>query len=482
MGLNITQKLFASHLVAGGSEPRPGQTVTIRISQTLAHDESAEAVLAHLDRLGAGRTRCDLSIFYVDHDLLAATRNAFERNRALRAAAQRRGAYLSRPGNGVSHQVHLERMATPGRTLLGAAAHTRAVGAVGMLAMVSGVADVAAAMAGEALRVVVPEVIRVALHGKARPFIAAQDIGLELIRRRGVGGCTGRVLEFDGPGARAMGVYERATVADLCGALGCVAAIFPSDEKTRIFLQRQRRSKSWRRLEPDADASYTQTETVDLGALEPLVLCSASTVEIRPVRELTGDPVQEVVVGPCTSGTIRDLLTLAGLVRGKKVHADCTFTVSPASRQTLEILARSDSSESGGSLADLVSAGVRLVESGCGACERPHGLPDGSTSARTSVGFLGAAAGGRVLVVSPETAAACAIHGQVTDPRKLRRPPRVKLHRQLPVDDSMIIKPTRAEPRARDGSRPARPAALTRPDETARVRVARRVARPAAAR
>lgn len=467
MGLNITQKLIASHLVETGGEPCPGQEAAIRISQTLAHDETAGAVLEHLDRLGAGRTRCDLSVFYVDHEIQPSSGAAFERQRALRAAAQRRGAFVSRPGNGVSHHVHLERMATPGRTLLGAASHARAVGAVGMLAMVSSADAVAAAMAGEPLRLVVPETVRVALHGKARPFVSPHDIGLELIRRRGVGGCGGLALEFDGPGARAMGVYERATLADLCGALGCVAALFPSDEKTRTFFQRQRRSKSWRRLEPDADAGWAQTEVIDLGALEPLALCVGASIEVRPVRELSGDPVQEVAVGPCTGGSIRDLLTVAGLVRCKKVHADCTFSVSPASRQALEVLARSTSGESDGGLADLISTGVRIVECGCGPCERSHHLPDGGTQVRTSVGLEARPANGaRVLVVSPETASACAIHGQVADPRRLRRPPRVKLQRQLPIDDSMIVKPARGEPRGRDAARPAARQKATAPTKS----------------
>jgi aconitate hydratase len=315
-----------------------------------------------------------------------------------------------------------------------------------MLALSADAVEVAAAMAGEPFQFTVPKVLRILLQGKSRPFISPKDIGLELIRRRGVAGVTGYALEFDGAGARALGVYERATIANLGATLGAVTTVFPSDEKTRIFLQRERRSKSWRRIEADNDATYDETETIDLGALEPLVLCGHGQGEVRPVRELQGEPVHEVNVGSCANASIRDLIALAGVMKGKKVHPDCVFTVSPSSRQALEVLARGEGIDSSGSLADLISAGVRILESGCTHCNRPSCLPKGSNSVRTFVSLNPCDDGNKVFVVSPETAAACAINGQVTDPRKLRRPPRIKLPRQLPVDDSMIIKPHQSDP------------------------------------
>lgn len=440
MGLNITEKLIASQLVEG--EPEVGRFVTLRINQTLAHDVTGPLVLSLFDQLTAERIQTDLSIFYVDHQLVPTTVEAVERLRYLRAAAHHAGAHFSRPGNGISHHVHLERMATPGRTLLATSGHCQVLGAASMLALTADAVELAAAMAGEPYRWRVPEVFRVHLHGKSKPFISAKDIGLELLRRRGLGGLAGYVVEFDGPGARALGVYERATIAHLGPALGALTTVFPSDEKTRIFLQRQRRSKSWRRIEADNDAIYAQSEDVDLGALEPLVMCStAGEGEVRLVREVQETPIQEVLVGSCASGSIRDLMSLAGIMRGKKVHPDCTFTISPSSRQALEALARGEAD--GGSLADLIAAGVRILETSCGPCEARRCLPHGSGSVRTFLTDCPVERDAEVYIVSPETAAACAIHGQLTDPRKLRRPPKVKLPRQLQVDDSMIIKPPR---------------------------------------
>ncbi len=441
MGLNITQKLIASQLLDGTIET--GQVVSVNITQTLAHDVTGPLVLSAFEQLGIPNIRCDLSVFYVDHDIHPTTQAAFEQQRYLRDAARRFGGHYSRPGNGMSHHVHMERMAAPGRTLLGAAGHTQMLGAVGMLALSASAEEVAAAMAGNPLRLTVPEVARVVLHGKPRPFVSPKDIGLELIRRRGLAAFSGRVLEFDGPGSRALGVYERATIANLGPSLGALTTVFPSDEKTKIFLQRQRRSKSWRRIEADPDATYEEVESIDLGALEPLVLCSTEPCEVRPVREVQGQPIQEVIVGSCANASSRDLLALAGIMRGKKVHVDCTFSINPSSRQALEVLARIGTSDSSGGLADLVSAGVRLLESACGPCERQQCLPLGSGSVRTFIGSQSHDPDARVFVVSPETAAACAIHGEITDPRKLRRPPKIKLPRQMPVDDSMILKPQR---------------------------------------
>lgn len=455
MGLNITQKLVTSQLVEG--EPLTGNIVSLRINQTLAHDVTAPLVLAQFEQLQVEHIKCDLAVFYVDHDILPSNPEIVERHRYLRFAAQHFGAHFSRPGNGSCHHVHLERMATPGRTLLGASGHTQTVGAIGMLALSADAVEIAAAMAGEPFQFTVPKVLRVVLQGKSRPFISPKDIGLELIRRRGVAGVTGFALEFDGAGARALGVYERATIANLGATLGAVTTVFPSDEKTRIFLQRERRSKSWRKIEADSDATYEETESVDLGALEPLVLCASSPTEVRPVRELQGAPVHEVNVGSCANASIRDLIALAGVMKGKKVHPDCTFTVSPSSRQALEVLARGEGIDSSGSLADLISAGVRILESGCNHCDRPSCLPTGSTSVRTFVSFKPCDDGNQVFVVSPETAAACAINGQLTDPRKLRRPPRIKLPRQLPVDDSMIIKPQRSDLDGNFASNPVTP-------------------------
>lgn len=476
MGFNVVQKLIAAHLIEG--DPAPGRTVTVRVAQTMAHDQTGPRVLEHFDLLPAERIKCDLSIFYVDHDLTPGTPEAVERLAAMREGARRVGAHFSRPGNGLGPLIHLERFAVPGRTLVGAGAHTQILGAAAMLALSGEAVEVAAVMAGEPFELPVPEVLRVTLLGKPRPFVSPKDIGLELLRRRGPGGLAGKAIELDGLGARALGVYERATIAATGPALGAMTTVFPSDEKTRIFLQRQRRSKSWRRIEADADATYQDEEVIELGALEPLALVGAGEPEVRPVRELAGRSVHEVLLGSCASGSARDILTVAALLRGKKVHPDCTFSIAPGTRQALEVLAREGSGEGGKALADLVSAGVRILESGCGPCVAAHPLPPGSISVRTFSHPGCRPDGAELVVVSPETAAACAIHGQVVDPRRLKRPPKVKLPRQLPVDDSMIVRPARE--RARKGSRPRpsqAPAAIEAAEleEAMRAEVVRRL-------
>lgn len=441
MGHNIIQKLVASHIDEG--EPNPGETVSLRVSQTLAHDITGPLVLTQFKELGVEKIRCDLAAFYVDHHVSTTNLEIIERHQFLRSAAHLCGAHYSRPGNGLSHHVHLERLAVPGRTLLGAAGHAQTLGAVGMLAHSADAVEVAAAMAGEPFRFIIPNVIRVKLHGRSRPFVSPKDIALELIRRRGVDGLAGLAIEFMGPAVRGLGVYERATIANMGAVLGAATTVFPSDEKTRIFLQRQRRSKSWRRIEADNDAEYQDMEDIDLGALEPLAMCSPPPGTVKPVREIHGRPVQEVIVGSCSNASVRDMCAVAGMVKGKKVHPDCIMTVSPGSRQALEVLSRGDTGDSGGTLADLISAGVRVLESSCGPCDAPTALTHGKASVRTFAHLRPDETDDLVYVVSPETAVACAIHAEVTDPRKLRRPPRIKLPRQLPVDDSMIIKPNR---------------------------------------
>ena len=455
MGFNVVQKLIAAHLVEG--DPSPGKAVSIRVIQTLAHDVTGPRVLEHFQQLGADRIKCDLSIFYVDHDLAPLTQEAVDSAATMREAARRAGAHFSRPGNGLGLLVHLERFAVPGRTLVGAGAHTQILGAAGMLALSGEALEVAAVMAGEPLEVTAPEVVRVVLLGKPRPFVSPKDIALELLRRRGPGGLAGKAIEIDGPGARTLGVYERATVAAMGPALGAMTTMFPSDEKTRIFLQRQRRSKSWRRIEADTDATYQGEEVVDLGALEPLALVGGDSPEVRPVRELGGRPVHEVLLGSCANGSARDILTVAAMLRGKKVHPECTFAIAPGTRQALEVLAREGTGEGGKALADLISAGVRILENGCGPCLARHRLPAGSISVRTFAHPSQRNDEVEVVVVSPETAAACAIHGEITDPRKLRRPPRVKLPRQLPVDDSMIVRPGRERARRAGSTKPSQP-------------------------
>lgn len=455
MGLNITQKLISSQLLAG--EPEAGQTVSLNINQTLAHDVTAPLVLSHFEVFGLDKINCDLAAFYIDQDILPQSSETLKRHRYIRALACRIGAHFSRPGNGTCHHVHLERMATPGRALLGADGETQTLGAVGMLAFAADAVEVAAAMAGTPHQLVVPPVLRVLLHGKPKPFISPKDIALELLRRRGVGGTTGYLLEFDGPGARALGVYERATIANIGSTLGAVTTVFPSDEKTKIFLQRQRRSKSWRRIEADNDAEYQETESVDLAALEPMCFVATENPSVRPVRELQDAPIDEVIVGSCANASVRDLLALGAIMRGKKVNVETTFMVSPSSRQALEVLARGDGRDSNGALADLISAGVRILESGRGSCQQNACLSHLVGSVRTFIDVPEIGELGTIYVTSPETAAASAVNGQLTDPRKLRRPPRIKLPRQLPVDDSMIIKPSRVELRDDNAPTPALP-------------------------
>jgi aconitate hydratase len=437
VSLNVIQKLIGAQLVTG--EAVAGSTVSMRINQTLADDRVAATVLDQLQERGVERVQCDIAAFYVDHHIVPHDWGLAQQHRRVRAEASRFGALFSRAGNGTGHCVHLERVAMPGRTLLGATERTTSLGAVGMLALPAEPATLAAAMAGEPYQFEVPRTARVQLHGRPRPFISPLDVGLELLRRHGVGGLQGYALEFDGAGARPLGVYERAAIASVSTTLGAVTAVFPSDEKVRIFLQRQRRSKAWRRLEADQGASYDLVEDIDLAALEPLVAShGAEGLVVRPVRELQGEPVGAVHVGARGGASLRDLLVLAGIMRGKKVSADCVLTVSPGSRQSLEVLARYDE---GGGLADLISAGVRMLECGCLPAESLLGAQPAEQGGRACTELTDGAGGNFPLfVMSPETAAATAIQGEIGDPRRLRRPPRVKLPQQLPIDDSMIMK------------------------------------------
>ncbi len=434
---SVTARVLREHLVSGALEP--GEKVAIRIDQTLTQDATGTMAYLQLEALGVPRVRTELSVSYVDHNTLQTDFMNADDHRYLRSVAARHGVLFSRAGNGICHQVHLERFAAPGKTLLGSDSHTPTAGGMGMVAIGAGGLDVALAMAGEPFTLTAPEVVGVRLTGALPPWVSAKDVILELLRRLTVKGGVGRVFEYFGPGVRGLSVPERATITNMGAELGATTSVFPSDSATRRFLDAQGRGAAWRELAPGTVRDFHRVERLDLGVLEPLAAAPHSPDAVRPVAELAGTPVQQVCIGSCTNSSYRDLMTVAGILRGRRVHPDVSLTISPGSRQVLGMIAAN------GALADLVAAGARVLEATCGPCiGMGQAPPSGGVSLRTfNRNFKGRSGtkDASVFLVSPETAAASAVAGAVADPRALGAPPRVKAPARYLVDDAMILPP-----------------------------------------
>ncbi|NOZ29648.1 MAG: aconitate hydratase [Chloroflexi bacterium] len=437
MGQSLTHKVLESHLISG--ELRPGQEIAIRIDQTLTQDASGTTAYLHFEALGIPRVRTELSVSYVDHNTLQTGFESADDHRFLQTIAARYGIYFSRPGNGICHQVHLERFARPGRTLLGSDSHTPTAGGMGMLAIGAGGLDVAIAMGGGAYYLVMPRVLGVHLTGQLPPWVSAKDVILELLRRLSVKGGVGYIIEYFGEGVRSLDVPARSTITNMGTELGATTSIFPSDEETLRYLRAQQREEVWIPLEADPDAAYDRVIEIDLSDLEPLIACPSSPDNVVPVREVAGRPVAQVCVGSCTNSSYPDLMKVAGILRGRHVHPNVSMTLSPGSRQVYTMIARN------GALADLIAAGVRVLESACGPCVgMGQAPPTGAISLRTfNRNFPGRSGtpGDQVYLCSPETAAAAAITGVITDPRDLGDPVPASLPERYAVDDSMIIPP-----------------------------------------
>lgn len=437
MAYSITYQILADHLVAGNL--CPGEEIGLRIDQTLTQDATGTMAYLQLEALGINRVKTRLSVSYVDHNTLQGSFENADDHRYLQSVAARYGIYFSRPGNGICHQVHLERFGVPGQTLLGSDSHTPTGGGLGMLAMGAGGLDVAVAMAGQPFFLTAPEVLKVILTGELPPWVGAKDIILELLRRLTVKGGVGKVLEYCGPGVEKLSVPERATIANMGAELGATSSVFPSDEITRRFLKSQGRESQWRPLGPEPGAVYHEEITINLSELEPLAACPHSPDRVETIAGLGPVAVDQVAIGSCTNSSYQDLLLVSKILQGKLVHPGLNLVVSPGSRQVLRQLAES------GALAELIASGARLLESACGPCiGMGQAPPSGGVSVRTfNRNFAGRSgtADASIYLCGPAAAAATALKGVLTDPRELGPFPELPEPPRFIADDRMIIPP-----------------------------------------
>ncbi|MCD6171400.1 MAG: aconitate hydratase [Thermoplasmata archaeon] len=438
--MNLTQKILSEHLVEG--ELEAGNEIGIKIDQTLTQDATGTMVYLELEAMGIKKIKTELSVSYVDHNTLQTDFRNADDHRYLQSIASKYGIYFSRPGNGICHQIHLERFALPGKTLLGSDSHTPTAGGMGMIAIGAGGLDVAAAMAGEPFYLKMPEVVNVYLTGRLQPFVAAKDVVLEVLRRIGVKGAVNKVLEYTGPGIKGLSVPERATITNMGTETGATTSIFPSDEITKKFLDGQARN-GWKPLQPDENAEYDEIIEINLDDIEPLIALPHSPGNVKRVKDVEGIKVDQVAIGSCTNSSLRDLKMVAKLLRGKKVHKNVSMVISPGSRQVILHLIESKEIE------DIVKAGARILENACGPCiGMGQAPPSKGVSVRTfNRNFLGRSGtkDAMVYLSSPETAVACAIYGEITDPRKLGNYPEIQLPDKFIIDDSMILPPSSHE-------------------------------------
>ena len=437
MGENLTRKILGAHLVTG--ELIAGREIAVKIEQTLTQDATGTMACLQFEALDVPRVKTELSVSYVDLNTLQTGFENADDHRYLQTVAAKYGMYFSRPGNGICHQVHLERFAVPGKTLLGSDSHTPTAGGCGMLAIGAGGLDVAVAMAGGPFYLTMPAVLKVELINKLPPWVTAKDVILEVLRRLGVKGGVGKVVEYTGPGVAGLSVPERATITNMGAELGATSSLFPSDAVTKKFLEAQGRGEQWVELLPAADAVYDAALTVDLAALEPLAACPHSPDAVKTVREIGAIKVDQVAIGSCTNSSYADLMQVAGILRGKQVHEQVSLVIAPGSRQVLAMLAQN------GALADLIAAGARLLESACGPCiGMGQAPPSGGVSVRTfNRNFPGRSgtADAAVYLVGPETAAAAALTGRLTDPRELGAYKRIAQPARFLIDDRMVVTP-----------------------------------------
>ncbi len=441
MGNNIVRKILEEHLVSG--ELVPGKEIAIRIDQTLTQDATGTMAYLQFEAMGVPRVKTKLSVSYVDHNTLqyGGFENADD-HRFLQTVASKYGIYFSKPGNGICHQVHLERFGVPGQTLLGSDSHTPTCGGLGMLAIGAGGLDVAVAMGGGAFNLNTPKVVLVKLNGKLQPWVSAKDVILELLRRMTVKGGVGKVIEYGGDGVKTLSVPERATITNMGAELGATTSVFPSDEVTEEFLMAQRREKDFVPISPDPDAQYDEVIEIDLDSLEPMIAQPHSPDNVCKVSEIEGLHVDQVCIGSCTNSSYKDLMTVARIFKegGHKVNRDVNMTISPGSRQVLDMIAHNSG------LAGLIEAGARILENTCGPCIGSGQSPTSNgVSLRTfNRNFEGRSGtkSANVYLCSPEVAASAAVFGAVTDPRKLGDYPCVEMPHEFMVDDSMIVPPS----------------------------------------
>ncbi len=438
----ITEKLIEAHLLGG--EMIPGKEIALKIDQTLTQDATGTMAYLEFETMGIPRVKTEFSIAYVDHNTLQCGFENADDHRYLQTVAAKHGVHFSRPGNGICHQVHLERFGKPGKTLIGSDSHTPTAGGLGMLSFGAGGMDVAVAMGGGAYYITMPKVYGIYLTGKLRPYVTAKDVSLELLRRLSVKGGVGAVMEWCGPGVKTLTVPERATITNMGTELGATTSIFPADEVTKAFLAAQGREDDFTPVFADEDAKYAQIIEIDLSTLEPMIACPHSPDNVVPVSSLSDVKVDQVCVGSCTNSSLQDLLKVAAMLKGKTIAPGVSLSVSPGSRQVLTMLSQC------GALADILSSGARLLECACGPCIGMGFSPNsGGVSLRTfNRNFTGRSGtrDGQVYLVSPETAVASALTGFITDPTTLDPIAPVVLPETFLVDDSGVLPP------AEDGS------------------------------
>ena len=445
MGYTIAQKIIKAHLVSG--EMNVGEEIGLKIDQTLTQDATGTMAYLQLEAMGTERVKTELSVAYIDHNTLQAGFENADDHRYIQTVAKKHGVRFSRPGNGICHQVHLERFAIPGKTLIGSDSHTPTAGGIGMLAMGAGGLDVAVAMGGGTYYITMPKMIKIELLGKLRDYVSAKDVILEVLRLLSVKGGVGAIVEYGGEGVRSLSVPERATITNMGAELGATTSIFPSDETTRAFLEAEGRGDCYVPLCSDEDAAYDAIYTVDLNTLSPLAACPHSPDNIKSAAELCGTKINQVCIGSCTNSSLRDLLTVASILKGRTVHPDVSLSISPGSKQVYTMLAEC------GALADLIGAGARILECACGPCIGMGFSPESAgISLRTFNRNFLARSGTKdanVYLVSPEVAAVSAINGVFSDPTELGEAPRITLPEKFLVNDNMIELPA---PREEAGS------------------------------
>ena len=441
MGLTIAQKIIRDHLISG--EMTPGSEIALRIDQTLTQDATGTMAYLEFEAIGIPRVRTELSVAYIDHTTRQSGFENADDHRYIHSLARNDGIRFSRPGNGICHQVHLERFGKPGKTLIGSDSHTPTGGGIGMLAMGAGGMDVAVAMGGGAYYITMPKMFKVNLTGRLRPWVSAKDVSLEILRILSVKGGVGAIIEWGGEGVRTLSVPERATITNMGTELGATTSIFPSDETTRAFLAAQDREADYIPLASDPDAVYDRVIDIDLSTLEPLMACPHMPDNVRRASELRDVRVDQVCIGSCTNSSLRDMLRVAAILKGKKIADSVSLSVSPGSKQVLTMLADC------GALSDIIAAGARVLECACGPCIGMGFSPNsGGVSLRTfNRNFEGRSGtkDAQVYLVSPEIAAASALTGHITDPRTLGDYPEIQMPDAFKINDTAVLMPASAE-------------------------------------
>ncbi|OPX47074.1 aconitate hydratase [Clostridium thermobutyricum] len=439
MGDNLVLKILKKHLVEGKIET--GQPIGIKIDQTLTQDSTGTMAYLQLEAMEIDRVKTKRSVAFVDHNMLQQGFENADDHKFIQTVASKHGVYFSKPGNGICHQVFLERFSKPGETLIGSDSHTPTAGGVGMLAMGAGGLDVALAMAGGAYNINTPKVYKINLTGKLGSMVAAKDIILEVLRKFSVKGGVGKIFEYGGEGVKTLSVPERATITNMGAELGATTSIFPSDERTLEFFKAQNREKDFIYFEPDEDAIYDGEVTIDLNKLEPLAARPHSPDNVLEVSEIGKIKVDQVAIGSCTNSSYEDLMKVAKILKGKKVHPDVSLVIAPGSRQVMEMIARN------GALGDIISSGARILENSCGPCIGMGQAPgtDGISLRTFNRNFYGRSGtlSAKVYLVSPETAAVSAINGVLTDPREMKIDLNIEMPEEFIIDDSMILTPAK---------------------------------------